>query len=116
MKKLIWEFQKEIPNVKANIYGAIKRNIKEIKQFEIECKNEYIETNTEETYENKTLERELEIAIEQNLIPTEEIKKVEVRKQFVQYCDNPIRRRPIPDVEDISQFLKRTRAYAEKTF
>lgn len=29
MKKLIWEFQKEIPNVKANIYGAIKRsNIK----------------------------------------------------------------------------------------
>ena len=25
MKKLIWEFQKEIPNVKANIYGAIKR-------------------------------------------------------------------------------------------
>jgi hypothetical protein len=26
MKKLIWEFQKEIPNVKANIYGAIKRN------------------------------------------------------------------------------------------
>ena len=29
MKKLIWDFQKEIPNVKANIYGAIKRsNIK----------------------------------------------------------------------------------------
>ena len=29
MKKLIWEFQKQIPNVKANIYGAIKRgNIK----------------------------------------------------------------------------------------
>ncbi|MDO5555801.1 MAG: ATP-binding protein [Clostridia bacterium] len=29
MKKLIWEFQKEIPNVKANIYGAIQRsNIK----------------------------------------------------------------------------------------
>ena len=29
MKKLIWEFQKEIPNVKANLYGAIKRsNIK----------------------------------------------------------------------------------------
>ena len=29
MKKLIWEFQKEIPNVKSNIYGAIKRgNIK----------------------------------------------------------------------------------------
>ena len=29
MKKLIWNFQKEIPNVKANIYGAIKRsNIK----------------------------------------------------------------------------------------
>lgn len=29
MKKLIWEFQKGIPNVKANIYGAIKRgNIK----------------------------------------------------------------------------------------
>ena len=29
IKKLIWEFQKEIPNVKANIYGAIKRsNIK----------------------------------------------------------------------------------------
>ena len=26
MKKLIWEFQKEIPNVKANIYGAIKRS------------------------------------------------------------------------------------------
>lgn len=25
MKKLIWQFQKEIPNVKANIYGAIKR-------------------------------------------------------------------------------------------
>ena len=25
IKKLIWEFQKEIPNVKANIYGAIKR-------------------------------------------------------------------------------------------
>ena len=25
MKKLIWKFQKEIPNVKANIYGAIKR-------------------------------------------------------------------------------------------
>lgn len=29
MKKLIWEFQKQIPNAKANIYGAIKRgNIK----------------------------------------------------------------------------------------
>ena len=29
MKKLIWNFQKQIPNVKANIYGAIKRsNIK----------------------------------------------------------------------------------------
>ena len=29
MKQLIWDFQKEIPNVKANIYGAIKRsNIK----------------------------------------------------------------------------------------
>ena len=29
MKNLIWEFQKEIPNVKANIYGAIQRsNIK----------------------------------------------------------------------------------------
>ena len=29
MKDLIWEFQKKIPNVKANIYGAIKRsNIK----------------------------------------------------------------------------------------
>ena len=29
MKNLIWEFQKKIPNVKANIYGAIKRsNIK----------------------------------------------------------------------------------------
>ena len=26
IKKLIWEFQKEIPNVKANIYGAIKRS------------------------------------------------------------------------------------------
>ena len=88
-------------------------NIKnEKKQFEIECKNDSIETNTEETYENKTLERELEIAIEQNLIPTEERKKVEVRKQFVQHCDNPIRRKQIPDVEDISQFLKRTRAYA----
>lgn len=98
-------------NVK-NVY-----NIKnEKKQFEIECKNENIETNTEETYENKTLERELEIAIEQNLIPTEEKKKVEVKKQFVQHCDSPIRRKPIPDVEDISQFLKRTRAYAEKTF
>lgn len=30
MKNLIWEFQKKIPNVKANIYGAIKRsNIKD---------------------------------------------------------------------------------------
>jgi len=29
MKKLIWQFQKEIPTVKANLYGAIKRsNIK----------------------------------------------------------------------------------------
>ncbi len=29
MKKLIWNFQKEIPNAKANLYGAIKRsNIK----------------------------------------------------------------------------------------
>ena len=29
MKKLIWDLQKEIPNVKTNIYGAIKRsNIK----------------------------------------------------------------------------------------
>ena len=29
MKNLIWDFQKKIPNVKANIYGAIKRsNIK----------------------------------------------------------------------------------------
>lgn len=29
MKELIWQFQKDIPNVKANIYGAIKRsNIK----------------------------------------------------------------------------------------
>ena len=29
MKKLIWDFQKEIPTVKAHIYGAIKRsNIK----------------------------------------------------------------------------------------
>lgn len=99
---------------KKNKNIKIKRNIKEKKQFEIECKDENIETNTEETYENKTLERELEIAIEQNLIPTEERKKVEVRKQFVQHCDNPIRRKHIPDVEDISQYLKRTRAYAEK--
>jgi len=29
MKEMLWKFQKEIPNVKANIYGAIKRsNIK----------------------------------------------------------------------------------------
>ena len=29
MKKLIWELQKNIPNLKANLYGAIKRsNIK----------------------------------------------------------------------------------------
>ena len=29
MKNLIWELQKKIPNLKANIYGAIKRsNIK----------------------------------------------------------------------------------------
>lgn len=92
-----------------------KRNIKEKKQFEIECKNETIEeTNTEEPYVDKTLERELEMAIEQTLIPTDERKKVEVRKQFVQHCDNPIRRKPIPDVEDLSQYLKRTRAYAYK--
>lgn len=91
-------------------------NKSEKKQFEIECKNENIETNTEETYVDKTLEKELEIAIEQNLIPTEEKKKVEIKKQFLQHCDNPIRRKKIPDVEDISQYLKRTRAYAEKTF
>lgn len=104
-----------------NIYNI--KNINNIdnikngkKQFEIKCKNENIETNTEETYVDKTLEKELEIAIEQNLIPTEEKKKVEVRKQFVQRCDSPIRRKPILDVEDISQFLKRTRAYVEKTF
>lgn len=84
----------------------------EKKQFEIECKNENIEENTEKTYVDKTLEKELEIAIEQNLIPTEENKKVEVKKQFVQHCDSLIRRKHIPDVEDLSQFLKRTRAYA----
>lgn len=92
----------------------IKRNIKEKKQFEIECKNEKIETNTEETYVDKTLEKELEIAIEENLIPTDEKKKVEVKKQFLQHCDNQIRREEKPDVEDLSQFLKRTRAYAYK--
>lgn len=91
-------------------------NKSEKKQFEIECKNETIEENTEETYVDKTLEKELEIAIEQNLIPTEEKKKVEIKKQFLQHCDNPIRRKKIPDVEDMSQYLKRTRAYAEKTF
>lgn len=91
-------------------------NKSEKKQFEIECKNETIEENTEETYVDKTLEKELEIAIEQNLIPTEEKKKVEIKKQFLQHCDNPIRRKRIPDVEDMSQYLKRTRAYAEKTF
>lgn len=100
---------------KKNKNIKIKRSIKEKKQFEIECKNEDIETNTEETYVDKTLEKELEIAIEQNLIPTEEKKKVEVKKQFLQHCDNPIRRKRIPDEEDISQYLKRTRAYAEKT-
>lgn len=84
------------------------------KQFEIECKNEKIETNTEEIYVDKTLEKELEMAIEQNLIPTEEKKKVEVKKQFLQHCDNPIRRKQKPDVEELSQYLKRTRAYAEK--
>lgn len=97
---------------KKNKNIKIKRNIKEKKQFEIECKNENIETNTEETYVDKTLEKELEIAIEQNLIPTEEKKKVEIKKQFLQHCDNPIRRKRIPDVEDISQYIKRTRAYA----
>lgn len=91
-------------------------NKSEKKQFEVECKNETIEENTEETYVDKTLEKELEIAIEQNLIPTEEKKKVEIKKQFLQHCDNPIRRKRIPDEEDISQYLKRTRAYAEKTF
>lgn len=88
-------------------------NIKnEKKQFEIKCKNETIEENTEETYVDKTLEKELEIAIEENLIPTNEKKKVEVRKQFVQHCDNTIRIEHKPDVEDLSQFIKRTRAYA----
>lgn len=101
---------------KKNKNIKIKRNIKDKKQFEIECKNETIEENTEETYVDKTLEKELEMAIEQNLIPTEEKKKVEVKKQFLQHCDNPIRRKHIPDEEDISQYLKRTRAYAEKTF
>lgn len=29
MKELIWDLQKDIPNLKANLYGAIKRsNIK----------------------------------------------------------------------------------------
>lgn len=29
MKKLIWQLQKDIPNLKANLYGAIQRsNIK----------------------------------------------------------------------------------------
>jgi len=84
------------------------------KQFEIECKNEKIEVNTEETYVDKALENELEMAIEENLIPTEEKKKVEVKKQFLQHCDNPIRRKLIPDVEDLSQYIKRTRAYAYK--
>lgn len=60
------------------------------------------------------MEKELEIAIEENLIPTDEKKKVEVKKQFLQHCDNPIRRKPILDVEDLSQFLKRTRAYVYK--
>lgn len=97
-----------------NIYNIKNiNNIKnEKKQFEIECKNEKIEVNTEETYVDKTLEKELEIAIEQNLIPSEEKKKVEIKKQFLQHCDNPIRRKRIPDVEDISQHIKRTRAYA----
>lgn len=107
--------ENNIDNIE-NVYN-IKNidNIKnEKKQFEIECKNEDIETNTEETYVDKTLEKELEIAIEQNLIPTEEKKKVEIKKQFLQHCDNPIRRKRIPDEEDISQYLKRTRAYAEK--
>lgn len=88
-------------------------NIKnEKKQFEIKCKNETIEENTEETYVDKTLEKELEIAIEENLIPTNEKKKVEIKKQFLQHCDNPIRREHKPDVEDLSQFIKRTMAYA----
>ena len=97
---------------KKNKNIKIKRNIKEKKQFEVECKNENIEENTEETYIDKNLEKELEIAIEQNLIPTEERKKVEVRKQFVQHCDSQIRKKQILDEEDISQYLKRTRAYA----
>lgn len=87
-------------------------NKSEKKQFEIECKNETIEENTEETYVDKTLEKELEIAIEENLIPSEEKKKVEIKKQFLQHCDNPIRRKQKPDVEGLSQYLKRTRAYA----
>lgn len=94
-----------------NVYN-IKNIENEKKQFEIECKNETIEENTEETYVDKTLEKELEIAIEQNLIPTEERKKIEIKKQFLQHCDSPIRSKHIPDVEDMSQYLKRARAYA----
>ena len=26
MKQLIWNFQKEIPTIRANLYGAIKRS------------------------------------------------------------------------------------------
>lgn len=113
--------QETIPNLvtddrfnkkeKNNKNIKIKRNIKEKKQFEIDCKDNNIEINNEESYENKTLEKELEKAIEENLIPTVN-KKVEVKKQFVQHCDVSIKRKAIPDEEDLASYLKRTRAYA----
>ena len=95
----------------------IKRNIKEKNQFEIICKigeeSKDIETNTEEdSLVDKELVKELEEVIEQTLIPTEERKRVEVKKQFLQPCVvQSMKKSKIPDEEDISQYLKRTRAY-----
>lgn len=97
-----------------NVYNKEIENdniLEEKKHFNIECKNENIEINREEPYEDKNLEKELEKAIEQNLIPTVN-KKVELKKQFVQHCDVSIKRKAIPDEEDLASYLKRTRAYA----
>lgn len=100
-----------INNPSLSINNINNNILEEKKHFNIECKNENIEINREEPYEDKNLEKELEIAIEQNLIPTVN-KKVEVKKQFVQHCDVSIKRKAIPDEEDLASYLKRKKVYA----
>ena len=100
-----------INNPSLSINNINNNILEEKKHFNIECKNENIEINREEPYEDKNLEKELETAIEESLIPTVN-KKVEVKKQCVQHCDVSVKRKSIPDEEDLASYLKRTKVYA----